>query len=98
MFMAMCPKLNQLHPSQQSLDQLKTKCLLITSDVMKIVKTYFKHARFVNQPEKVKAHAWWGVHPDGLGYHAKPAPIGITRGSVDYVVSNWHPLVSLVNE
>ena len=62
--MAMRPKLNQLHPSQQSLDQLKTKHSLIASDIMKIVKTYFEHARFVNQPEEVKAHAWWGVHPD----------------------------------
>ena len=98
MFMATRPELNQLHPSQQSLDQLKTKRSLIASDVMKIIKTYFEHARFVNQPEEVKAHVWWGVHPDGLGYHAKLALIGVTPGSVDYVVSNQHPLVSLVNE
>ena len=96
--MATHPRLNQLHPSQQSLNRLKTKHSLIASDIMKIIKTYFEHARFVNQLEEVKAHVWWGVHPDGLGYHAKPALIGITPGSIDYIVSNWHPLVSLVNE
>jgi hypothetical protein len=43
-------------------------------------------------------HAWWALCPDGLGYHAKPAPIGIKDiRSVDYIVSDQHSLVSLVN-
>ena len=97
--MATCPVLNQLHPFQQSFDRLKTKRSLIASDVLKIVKTYFEDARFVNQPQEVMDHAWWAVRPDGLAYHAKPAPIGVKDPrSVDYVVINWHPLVSLVNE
>ena len=93
------PWINQLYPSQQSLDWLKTKCSLIASDVMKIVKTYFEDARFVNQAREVKAHAWWGLRPDGLGYHAKPASIDVNDpGSAGYIVSDQHPLVSLVNE
>ena len=93
------PRINQLYLSQQSLDRLKTKRSLIASDVMKIIKTYFKDTRFVNQPREVKAHAWWGLHPDGLGYHAKPALIDVNNpGSAGYIVSDQHPLVSLVNE
>lgn len=99
MFIATHPGLNQLPPSQQSFDRLKTKRSLIASDVLKLAKTYFEDARFVGQSEEVMRHAWWALRPDGLAYHAKPAPIDVEDiRSSDYVVSDQHPLVSLVNE
>ena len=62
---------------------------------MKIVKTYFEDARFVDQPAEVRRHAWWALRPDGLAYHAKPAPLGIDNTeSADYIVSERYPLVS----
>jgi hypothetical protein len=71
---------------------------LIASDVLKLVKAYFKDARFIDQLEEVMRHAWWALHPDGLGYHAKLAPIGVKDiRSIDYIVSDRHSLVSLVN-
>jgi hypothetical protein len=66
---------------------------LIASDVLKLVKTYFEDARFVDQSKEVRKHAWWALRPDGLAYHAKPTPIDgphDTR-SVGYIVSDWHP-------
>jgi hypothetical protein len=72
---------------------------LIASDVLKLVKTYFEDARFVDQPEEVSRHAWWALRPDGLAYHAKPAPIDVEDiRSVNYIVSDRHPLVSLINK
>jgi hypothetical protein len=72
---------------------------LIASDVLKLAKTYFEDARFVDQSEEVMRHMWWALRPDGLAYHAKPAPIDVEDiRSADYVVSDRHPLVSLVNE
>ncbi|KAN0137600.1 hypothetical protein V8E53_004651 [Lactarius tabidus] len=69
-----------------SFDRLKTKCLLIASDVLKLVKTYFEDARFLDQPEEVSRHVWWALCPDGLAYHAKPAPIDVEDvRSVDYI-------------
>jgi hypothetical protein len=90
--------LNHPPPPQQSFNQLKTKCSLIASDVLKLVKTYFKNPRFIDR-EEVTRHAWWALCPDGLAYHAKPAPIDVkdTR-RVDYVLCDWLPLVFLVNK
>jgi hypothetical protein len=80
-------------PSQQLFDWLKTKRSLIASDVLKLVKTYFKDARFIDQSEEVMRHVWWALLPDGLGYHAKPAPIGVKDiRSIDYIVSDRHSL------
>jgi hypothetical protein len=72
---------------------------LIASDVLKLVKTYFEDTRFVDQPEEVSRHAWWALCPDGLAYHAKLAPIDVEDvRSINYIVSDWHPLVSLINK
>ncbi|KAN0140195.1 hypothetical protein V8E53_002091 [Lactarius tabidus] len=95
------PRLNQLPPSQQSFDQLKTKHLLIASDVLKLVKTYFEDARFIDQPEEVSRHAWWALCPDNLAYHAKPAPINAEDiRSVDYHPEGryWSAFISPVEK
>ncbi|KAN0140687.1 hypothetical protein V8E53_001514 [Lactarius tabidus] len=82
-----------------SFDRLKTKRLLIASDFLKLVKTYFKNPRFVDR-EEVTRHVWWALRPDGLAYHAKPAPIDVkdTR-SVYYIHPEgryWSEFISLV--
>jgi hypothetical protein len=74
--------------------------LLIASDTLKLVKTYFEVVTFLDQSKEVKRHARWALRPDGLAYHAKPTPIDciFKVTNPDYVVSDQCDLIPVVDE
>ncbi|KAF8257927.1 hypothetical protein EI94DRAFT_1708464, partial [Lactarius quietus] len=65
-------RLNHLTPSHQAFDQLKAKHSLIASDVLKLVKTYFEAAMFVDQSKEIKS-------PHYIGRYQSAVIIPITK-------------------
>ncbi|KAH9061737.1 hypothetical protein EDB83DRAFT_2315525 [Lactarius deliciosus] len=55
-------------------DQMKTRWSKIASDVLMLVKTFFEHAEFKDQPEKIKDYVHWALKAGGPAYYENPVP------------------------